>query len=77
MIREGIYGSQNMMMNMLVFRMVKQEQELFKYSHFADLIRIDPKYPVIMCDYVEVEFLLAEAAERNIYGVPADAADAL
>jgi hypothetical protein len=44
------------------------------YSHFSDMIRIDPKYPVIMCDYVEVEFLLAEAAERNIYGVPADAA---
>ena len=43
------------------------------YSHFSDMIRIDPKYPVIMCDYVEVEFLLAEAAERNIYGVPADA----
>jgi hypothetical protein len=44
------------------------------YSHFSDMIRIDPKYPVIMCDYVEVEFLLAEAAERNIYGVPSDAA---
>lgn len=43
------------------------------YSHFSVMIRIDPKYPVIMCDYVEVEFLLAEAAERNIYGVPADA----
>ncbi|MCX6262294.1 MAG: SusD/RagB family nutrient-binding outer membrane lipoprotein [Bacteroidia bacterium] len=46
----------------------------YRSSHFADIIRIDPKYPVIMCDYVEVEFLLAEAAERNIYGTPADAA---
>lgn len=45
-----------------------------RYSHFADLIRINPKYPVIMSDYVEVEFLLAEAAERSIYGGPADAA---
>jgi len=45
-----------------------------RYSHFADLIRIDPKYPVIMCDYVEVEFLLAEAAERSLFGVPGDAA---
>jgi hypothetical protein len=45
-----------------------------RYSHFTDMIRIDPKYPVIMCDYVEVEFLLAEAAERSIYGVPGDAA---
>lgn len=45
-----------------------------RFSHFSDLIRINPKYPVIMSDYVEVEFLLAEAAERGIYGVPADAA---
>ena len=28
-----------------------------------------------MCDYVEVEFLLAEAAERSIYGVPGDAVE--
>jgi hypothetical protein len=46
-----------------------------RYSHFTDLIRTNPKYPVIMCDYVEVEFLLAEAAERSIYGVPGDAAE--
>jgi hypothetical protein len=46
-----------------------------RYSHFTDIIRINPKYPVIMCDYVEVEFLLAEAAERSIYGVPGDAAE--
>ena len=39
------------------------------YSHFSDMIRIDPTYPVIICDYVEVEFLLAEAAERGIGGV--------
>ncbi len=52
----------------------KVPQVMPSYSHFSDMIRIDPKYPVIMCDYVEVEFLLAEAAERNIYGVPADAA---
>lgn len=40
-----------------------------KFSHFADMIRINPKYPVILSDYVEVEFLLAEAAERGIGGV--------
>lgn len=39
------------------------------YSHFTDAIRIDPKYPTILCDYVEVEFLLAEAAERTLGGV--------
>lgn len=44
-----------------------------RYSHFADIIRINPKYPVIMSDYIEVEFLLAEAAERGLYGVPSDA----
>jgi hypothetical protein len=44
------------------------------FSHFADAILFDPKYPVIISDYVEVEFLLAEAAERSLYGVPADAA---
>jgi hypothetical protein len=40
-----------------------------KFSHFSDMIRVDPVYPVIISDYVEVEFLLAEAAERNLGGV--------
>jgi hypothetical protein len=40
-----------------------------KFSHFADIILFDPSYPVIICDYVEVEFLLAEAAERGLGGV--------
>ena len=36
------------------------------YSHFVDEILFDPAYPTILCDYVEVEFLLAEAAARNL-----------
>jgi hypothetical protein len=40
-----------------------------KFSHIADNIRIDPEYPAVVMDYVEVEFLLAEAAERNLGGV--------
>lgn len=40
-----------------------------KFSHFSDMMRLDPVYPVIISDYVEVEFLLAEAAERGIGGV--------
>jgi len=40
-----------------------------KFSHIADNIRIDPEYPAIIMDYVEVEFLLAEAAERGLGGV--------
>jgi hypothetical protein len=40
-----------------------------KYSHFSDMMRLDGTYPVIVCDYVEVEFLLAEAAERGLGGV--------
>lgn len=40
-----------------------------KFSHFSDMIRVTPTYPVIICDYVEVEFLLAEAAERGLGGV--------
>lgn len=40
-----------------------------KYSHFSDPVRIDPEFPTILLDYVEVEFLLAEAAERNLGGV--------
>lgn len=40
-----------------------------KFSHIADNIRIDPEYPAIVMDYVEVEFLLAEAAARNLGGV--------
>lgn len=39
------------------------------FSHFVDGILFDPKYPVILSDYVEVEFLLAEAAERTLGGV--------
>ncbi|MFZ0471498.1 MAG: SusD/RagB family nutrient-binding outer membrane lipoprotein, partial [Bacteroidales bacterium] len=37
-----------------------------KFSHIADNIRIDPEYPAVVMDYVEVEFLLAEAAARNL-----------
>lgn len=45
-----------------------------KYSHFSDNMRTNPSYPVILSDYVEVEFLLAEACERSLGGqVPADA----
>jgi len=40
-----------------------------RFSHFVDGIRINPKFPTILCDYVEVEFLLAEAAERGLGGV--------
>lgn len=40
-----------------------------KFSHFADNIRLDPAYPTILFDYVEVEFLLAEAVERTLGGV--------
>lgn len=40
-----------------------------KFSHVADKIRIDPEYPAVVMDYVEVEFLLAEAAERSLGGV--------
>lgn len=40
-----------------------------KFSHFSDMMRLDATYPVIVCDYVEVEFLLAEAAERGLGGV--------
>lgn len=40
-----------------------------KFSHFVDDIRISPDFPFVMIDYVEVEFLLAEAAERGLGGV--------
>jgi hypothetical protein len=37
------------------------------------MIRATPTYPVILLDYVDVEFMLAEAAERSFVGTPADA----
>lgn len=40
-----------------------------KFSHFVDDIRVNATYPTILSDYVEVEFLLAEAAERSLGGV--------
>ena len=36
------------------------------FSHFVDEILYSPDFPTILCDYVEVEFLLAEAAERDL-----------
>jgi hypothetical protein len=38
------------------------------FSHFGE-ITMDPKYATVLCDYIEVEFLLAEAAERSLGGV--------
>lgn len=40
-----------------------------KFSHFVNAILLDPEFPTILADYVEVEFLLAEAAERGLGGV--------
>ncbi len=40
-----------------------------KFSHFVDDILRNPKYPAVILDYVEVEFLLAEAAARNLGGI--------
>lgn len=48
---------------------VKGSSSYGKFSHFADNILTSPDYPTILSDYVEVEFLLAEAAERNLGGV--------
>jgi len=42
-----------------------------KFSHFTSIP--NPVYPVIISDYVEVEFLLAEAAERGMVGVTGSA----
>jgi hypothetical protein len=47
----------------------KGANSYYKFSHFADEIRINPRLPTILCDYVEVEFLLAEAAEKGLGGV--------
>lgn len=38
-------------------------------SHFSDNLLENPTWPVNMLDYVEIEFLLAEAAERGLGGV--------
>jgi hypothetical protein len=40
-----------------------------KFSHYVDAIRINPTFATVLCDYIEVEFLLAEAAERSLGGV--------
>ena len=37
-----------------------------KYSHFSNMMRRDGTSPVLVCVYVAVEFLLAEAAERGL-----------
>lgn len=43
------------------------------YSNYGTMFR-DPALPEILLDYATVEFLLAEAAERNMVGSLADAA---
>lgn len=41
-------------------------------THITPTIQA-PDYPGTILDYAETEFLLAEAAERSLYGTPADA----
>ncbi len=53
----GIYGSEN---------------AFGDYTHITKTIQV-PNYPGTILDLSEVEFLLAEAAERSFYGTPADA----
>ncbi|MBP4137723.1 SusD/RagB family nutrient-binding outer membrane lipoprotein [Flavobacterium geliluteum] len=43
------------------------------YTHISKTLQI-PDYPGTILDYAEAKFLLAEAAERSLYGTPADAA---
>lgn len=48
--------------------------DYYSFSNFTDMMLLDPKYPVIFSDYVETEFLLAEACERSLGGkAPAEA----
>lgn len=53
----GIYGSEN---------------SFGDYTHVTKTIQA-PNYPGTILDYSEIEFLLAEAAERSYVGSPADA----
>lgn len=43
-----------------------------QFTHITQAIQI-PNYPGTILDYSEIEFLLAEAAERSFVGTPADA----
>lgn len=42
------------------------------YTHITPTIQV-PDYPGTILDYAEAEFLLAEAAERSLYGTPSNA----
>ncbi|MDP5200780.1 SusD/RagB family nutrient-binding outer membrane lipoprotein [Flavobacterium sp. DG2-3] len=53
----GTYGASNTFSN---------------YTHITPTIQV-PDYPGTILDYAGAEFLLAEAAERSLYGTPADA----
>jgi hypothetical protein len=55
---------------------LKGSSKYNNYSHFVNTILLDPKYPVILSDYVEVEFLLAEASERSLGGLTPAGAEA-
>lgn len=48
------------------------ENSFSSYTHITGTIQV-PDYPGTILDYSETEFLLAEAAERSLYGTPADA----
>ncbi|MCD0470996.1 SusD/RagB family nutrient-binding outer membrane lipoprotein [Flavobacterium sp. JAS] len=41
-------------------------------THITPTVQV-PDYPGTILDYAETQFLLAEAAERSLYGTPADA----
>ncbi|CAD0004926.1 SusD/RagB family nutrient-binding outer membrane lipoprotein [Flavobacterium chungangense] len=43
------------------------------FTHISPTLQV-PDFPGTLLDYAQTEFLLAEAAERNLYGTPATAA---
>ena len=47
---------------------LKNASSYSKFSHFNAVLQ-DKSYPSVIADYIEVEFLLAEAAERGLGGV--------
>jgi hypothetical protein len=71
--RRAAYFDQNLGAGIYEGGPYGENNSFSSYTHVSDIV-IDPTNPASLLDYAEVNFYLADAAERSISGTPAAAA---
>jgi hypothetical protein len=71
--RRSAYFDQNLGVGIYEGGPYGENNSFSSYTHVSDIV-IDPTNPASLLDYAEVNFYLADAAERSISGTPAAAA---